>query len=63
MTTSDTLLLTIGALVAVATLVRMMLARRDQLVAEVKQQVTESRRDDRQRRRDDHSPEAADEAA
>lgn len=44
MTTTDIVLLVIGALVAVSVLVRMMLARRDQLVAEVQQQVGEARK-------------------
>jgi hypothetical protein len=40
-TTTDIVLLVIGALVAVTILVRMMLARRDQLVAEVQQQLAQ----------------------
>lgn len=47
MTTTDIVLLVIGALVAVSVLVRMMLARRDQLVAEVKQQVGEAKKKQR----------------
>lgn len=40
----DTVLLVIGAVVAVGTLVRMMRARRDLLVGQVKQQFDEYRR-------------------
>ncbi len=61
MKTSDVVLLVIGALVAVTTLVRMMLARRDRLVAEVKQQVEEARKS-HGRRRDDRPAESTEAA-
>jgi hypothetical protein len=54
--TSDVVLLVIGTLVAVTTLVRMMLARRDQLVAEVKRQVEETRQAPLRRRDDKPAP-------
>lgn len=40
----DTLLLVVGAVIAVSTLVRLMRQRRDLLVAQVKQQMAEHRR-------------------
>lgn len=54
---TDIVLLAVTGVIAITALVRMMIARRDRLVAEVKQQVEEERR--RKKKAKPQSPEAA----